>query len=179
MSDLFFCDDSPVAMKCAVVSRWACRKEDAKTRRACGWMWTLWRGEKKCSDCQRNCCLKPLIFCCAARRKGASSSCGCDSKPFCCTWLLEPNLSWAMDRSKTRLAAANYWMSHPSGTPAVSPNPSPTARRRGDPQPPLGPSGQPVVRDGQVEDQEPPLRVVRSWQAHAAPRSSPLFAHCP
>jgi hypothetical protein len=96
-----------------------------------------------------------LILRCAARRKGASRSWGCDSKPFCYTWLLEPTRSCVMDRSKTRLAAAkpSYWMSHPSGTPAVSPNPSPTARRRGDPQPPLGPSGQPVVRDGQVEDQ--------------------------
>ena len=49
------------------------------------------------------CCLQLLILRCAARRKGASRSCGCDSKPFCCTWLLLPKRSWVMDRSKTRL----------------------------------------------------------------------------
>ncbi len=26
------------------------KKKDAKIRRACGWMWTRWWGEKKCSD---------------------------------------------------------------------------------------------------------------------------------
>ena len=34
---------------------------------------------------------------------GASKSCGCDRHPFCCTWLDDPNLSWAMLRSKTKL----------------------------------------------------------------------------
>jgi nuclear transport factor 2 (NTF2) superfamily protein len=51
--DWLCCDGKPVAVKCASVSRWACRKEDAKTRRACGWMCIRWQGEKKCSDCQR------------------------------------------------------------------------------------------------------------------------------
>jgi hypothetical protein len=51
-SDWLRYDDIPVAVKCASVSRWACRnKEDAKIRRTCGWNWTLWWGEKNCSDC--------------------------------------------------------------------------------------------------------------------------------
>jgi hypothetical protein len=47
---LLVCDDIPAAVKCASVSRWACRK---RTRLACGLKWRLSRGEKKCSDCQR------------------------------------------------------------------------------------------------------------------------------
>jgi hypothetical protein len=31
------------------VSRGPVEKEDAKIRRACGWMCSLWRGEKKCA----------------------------------------------------------------------------------------------------------------------------------
>jgi hypothetical protein len=49
------------------------------------------------------CCLKLFIMRCAASRKGASRSWGCDSKPFCCTWQLLPILSCVMDKSKTRL----------------------------------------------------------------------------
>ena len=55
-----------------------------------------WRsqGEKKCSDCQR--IVAHRWRRCAAIRRGASMSWGCDRHPFCCTWLLDPNLSWAM-----------------------------------------------------------------------------------
>ena len=49
------------------------------------------------------CCLSRLILRCAASRKGASRSWGCDSKPFCCTWQLLPILSCVMDKSRTRL----------------------------------------------------------------------------
>ncbi len=37
-SDWLLCDGMPEAVKCASVSLWACRKEDAKVRRACVWM---------------------------------------------------------------------------------------------------------------------------------------------
>ena len=37
-SNWLHCDDIPAAVKCASVSRWACRKRRRKTRRACGWM---------------------------------------------------------------------------------------------------------------------------------------------
>ena len=36
-------------------------------------------------------------------------SSGCDRHPFCCTWLLGPNLSWAMLRSKT-YAPPTVWI---------------------------------------------------------------------
>jgi hypothetical protein len=35
--------------------------------------------------------------------EGKSRSWGCERDPFCCTWLLDPNLSWVMLRSKTKL----------------------------------------------------------------------------